>query len=105
MFQTCVSTQQSHARKDLLIREFGSLAVLEEVSFDFMPSILEQKLFFLPASAVVFGFGAGGFKFIPCDFADARPFAFRPPLGSFPSALCQAGDLAIEHRHTSKTSD
>jgi len=60
-----------------------------------MPSILEQKLFLLPASSFVFGFGAGGFKFIPCDLADARPFAFRPPLGSFPSALCQAGDLAI----------
>jgi hypothetical protein len=41
------------------------LAVFEEVSFDFMPLILAQKLFLLPASAVVFGFGAGGFRFIP----------------------------------------
>jgi len=79
----------------LLIRESGSLAVLEDVSFDFMPLILAQKLFFLPASSFVFGFGAGGFRFIPCDFADARPFAFRPPLGFFPSALCHAGDLAM----------
>jgi hypothetical protein len=71
------------------------LAVLEEVSFDFMPLIRAQKLFFLPASSVVFGFGAGGFKFIPCDFADARPFAFRPPLSALPSFLCHAGDLAI----------
>jgi hypothetical protein len=27
--------------------------------------------------------------------AEARPFAFRPPLGFLPSALCHAGDLAI----------
>ena len=81
------------------------MAVFAEVSFDFMPLIRAQKLFFLPASAVVFGFGAGGFRFIPSAFADARPFAFRPPLGSLPSALCQAGDLdlvAILHQQDVK---
>ena len=26
----------------------------------------------------------GGFKFMPCAFAEARPFAFNPPLGFFP---------------------
>jgi hypothetical protein len=38
---------QFQARKDLLIREFGSLAVLAEVSFFFMPDILAQNDFFL----------------------------------------------------------
>lgn len=37
----------------------------------------------------------GGFRFMPCAFADARPLAFRPPFGSLPSLRCQAGDLAI----------
>jgi hypothetical protein len=27
--------------------------------------------------------------------AEARPFAFRPPLGFLPSALCHAGVFAI----------
>ena len=34
---------------------------------------------------------------MPCALAEARPLAFRPPAGSFPSFLCHAGDLAIEH--------
>ena len=41
--------------------------------------------------------GWGGFKFMPCFFAEARPLAFKPPLGFFPSALCHAGDLAIKN--------
>ena len=31
---------------------------------------------------------------MPSRFAEARPFAFRPPFGLFPSLRCHAGDLA-----------
>lgn len=44
--------------------------------------------------------GCGGFKFIPCFLAEARPLAFRPPLGFLPSLRVHAADLAIEHRDT-----
>jgi hypothetical protein len=87
--------QHFHARKDLLIRLFGSFAVSALVFFSFIPDILAQKDFFLAASASVLGLGAGGFRFMPCAFADARPFAFSPPLGSLPSARVQAGVFAI----------
>jgi hypothetical protein len=30
--------------------------------------------------------------------AEARPLAFKPPLGFFPSFLCHAALLAIKHR-------
>jgi hypothetical protein len=36
----------------------------------------------------------GGFKFIPCAFADRRPASFNPPSGFFPALRCQAGLLA-----------
>jgi hypothetical protein len=36
----------------------------------------------------------GGFRFMPCFLADARPLAFKPPAGFFPSLRCHAG-LAI----------
>ena len=64
-----------------------------------MAPILAQKDFLLPASFLVFGLGAGGFRFIPCALADALPFALSPPFGSFPSFLCQAGVLAITVYH------
>lgn len=35
----------------------------------------------------------GAFKFIPCALADARPLAFKPPLGFLPSLRCHAGVL------------
>jgi len=76
-----------------LILESGSFAVLGDVSFAFIPDILAQKDFFLDPPS-----GWGGFKFIPSFFADARPLAFKPPFGFFPSLRCHAGDLAIEHR-------
>ena len=63
--------------------------------FFFIPDILAQNEAFLPAASLVLGLGAGGFRFIPCAFALARPLAFRPPAGSFPSFLVHAGDLAI----------
>ena len=37
----------------------------------------------------------GGFKFMPCALAEARPLAFNPPLGFLPSLRCHAAVLAI----------
>jgi hypothetical protein len=37
----------------------------------------------------------GGFKFMPCFLADARPLAFKPPVGLLPSLRCQAAVFAI----------
>jgi len=82
--------QQFQALRLLLIRLSGSLAVLVEVNFFFIPSILAQKESRrLPPS------GWGGFKFIPSFFAEARPLAFKPPFGFLPSFLCHAGLLAM----------
>ena len=75
------------------MRESGSLAVLADVNFFFMPLILAQK-----ESRREPPSGWGGFKFMPCFFAEARPLAFKPPLGFLPSFLCHAGLLAIKHR-------
>jgi hypothetical protein len=67
---------------------------LDEVSFFFIPDIRVQKDFFLAPPS-----GWGGFKFMPCAFAEALPLAFKPPLGFFPSFLVHAGDLAILALH------
>ena len=75
------------------MRESGSFAVFSLVNFFFMPPILAQK-----ASLREPPSGWGGFKFIPCFLAEARPLAFKPPVGLFPSFLCHAGLLAIKHR-------
>jgi len=72
------------------MRESGSLAVLVDVNFFFIPSILAQK-----ESRREPPSGWGGFKFMPCFFAEARPLAFKPPLGFLPSFLCHAGDFAM----------
>ena len=72
------------------MREFGSLAVFSLVNFFFIPPILAQK-----ESRREPPSGWGGFKFMPCAFAEARPLAFRPPFLFLPSDLCHAGDLAI----------
>lgn len=72
------------------MRLSGSLAVLAEVNFFFIPSIRAQnESRLLPPS------GWGAFKFIPCFFAEARPLALSPPFGFLPSFLCHAGDLAM----------
>ena len=78
-----------------MIRELGSLAVFDDVFFAFIPFIRAQNDLRRPASFSVFGFGAGGFRFIPCFLADARPLAFNPPSGFLPSALCHTGDFAM----------
>jgi len=83
------------------MRLLGSFAALDPVFLAFIPDILAQKDLRRAASFVVFGFGAGGFRFIPSALADARPLAFKPPLGFLPSFLVHAGDLATEHRHVS----
>jgi hypothetical protein len=72
------------------MREFGSFAVFAEVSFFFMPLILAQK-----ESRREPPSGWGGFKFMPCAFAEARPLAFKPPFSDFPSLRCHAGLLAM----------
>jgi hypothetical protein len=72
------------------MREFGSFLAFSPVSFSFMPVILAQKESRLEPPS-----GWGGFKFIPCLLAEARPLAFKPPLGFLPSFLVHAGDLAI----------
>lgn len=61
----CFSHLQFHALNDLLILLLGSFAVLDDVFFAFMPDIRAQKEARRPASAFVFGFGAGGFKLAP----------------------------------------
>lgn len=85
------------------MRLLGSRFVFSLVNFFFIPDILEQKLFLRPASFLVFGFGAGGFKFMPCFLAEARPLAFKPPEGFLPSFFCHAGDLATRHPYEKKT--
>jgi hypothetical protein len=82
----------------LLILEFGSFAVLAEVFFAFIPHIRPQKDLRLPADLgdlAASAFLTGGLRFIPAALAEARPLAFNPPFGFFPSALCHAGDFAI----------
>ena len=76
------------------MREFGSLAVFSLVNFFFMPVILAQK-----ESRREPPSGWGGFKFMPCFFAEARPLAFKPPFSDLPSLRCHAGDLAIKDTH------
>lgn len=76
------------------MREFGSFAVFSLVNFFFMPVILAQK-----ESRREPPSGWGGFKFIPCFLAEARPLAFKPPFGFLPSLRCHAAVLGIEHRH------
>jgi hypothetical protein len=82
--------QHFQALNDLLIREFGSFAVFSEVNFFFMPVIRAQNESLRDPPS-----GCGGFRFIPCFFADARPLAFKPPFSDLPSLRCHAGDLAI----------
>jgi len=76
----------------LLILEFGSFAVFADVNFFFIPLIRAQKESRLDPPS-----GCGGFKFIPCFFAEARPLAFKPPFSDLPSLRCHAGDFAIHY--------
>ena len=87
---------QFQARSDLLMRESGSLAVLLDVFLLFIPHMREQKLDCLAASLAFLAFFTGGFRLPPVALLyEARPLAFKPPLGFFPSLRCHAGLLAI----------
>jgi len=78
------------------MRELGSRRVLAEVSFSFIPSIRAQNDAFRPASALVLGLGAGGFRVPPVSrLYDALPRAFNPPFGFCPALRCHAGVLAM----------
>jgi hypothetical protein len=80
--------QQFQARRDLLILELGSLAVSLLVNFAFMPFILAQN-----ESRRGPPSGCGGLRVPPVSrLYAARPLAFRPPSGSWPSLRVQAGD-------------
>ena len=87
------------------MRLSGSLAVLELVFFFFMPVMRAQNDLRRPSSAFVFGLGAGAFRFMPCFFAEARPLAFKPPLGSLPSLeTWPCAFLAVKHCHSADVS-
>ena len=81
------------------MRLFGSFAVLADVNFFFIPDIRAQNDFFLapPSGCGAFRPGFPGFAAL----YEARPLAFKPPLGFFPSLRCHAGVLAIVHRDRS----
>lgn len=65
-----LAIQQFQALSDLLMRLFGSLAVLLDVFFFFMPFIRAQKDFLRALSFSVFGLGAGFFSpSLPLDLA------------------------------------
>jgi len=82
-----------HTFRLLLSLDSGSFAA--SGNFLAIPPILLQKDFFRPASFSFLGFGAGGLRLCPSAFALARPFAFKPPFGFLPSALCHAGVFAM----------
>lgn len=65
------------------------------VSFFFIPFIRAQNESRRepPSGWGAFNPGFPGFAAL----YEARPLAFRPPLGFLPSFLVHAGDLAIEH--------
>jgi hypothetical protein len=77
------------------MRELGSLAVLAEVSFFFMPVMRAQNDFLRepPTGCGAFSPGLPGLAALYA----ARPLAFRPPLGFLPSLRCHAGVFAIRH--------
>ena len=82
-----------------MILESGSLAVLAEVSFAFIPFILEQNDFLLFDALDPFfnldGLVVTAVLSLDPGFAaryEATPFALSPPESLFPSFLCHAGD-------------
>jgi hypothetical protein len=76
-----------------LIRLFGSLAVFADVNFFFMPFIRAQKLSRRapPSGCGAFNPGLLGLALL----YEARPLAFKPPLGFLPSLRVHAGLFAI----------
>jgi hypothetical protein len=75
------------------MRLLGSFAVLEDVSFFFMPDILAQNDFLRlpPSGCGAFNPGLSGLAAL----YEALPLAFNPPDFDLPSALVHAGVLAI----------
>lgn len=75
------------------MRLLESLAVLALVSFFFIPVIREQKesLRLPPSGCGAFNPGLPGLALL----YEARPLALSPPDFDWPSALVQAGVLAI----------
>ena len=65
LFGCCFVYLHPQALKDLLTREFGSFAVFALVNLLLSPFILAQNEDLRPASALVLGEGAGGFRFPP----------------------------------------
>ena len=91
------AVQQFHARNDNAFRVGLPLSSFIAPG---IPDILAQNDLRRAASFFVLGFGAGGFSpGLPglARLYEARPLAFKPPAGFFPSFRCQAGDLAIDH--------
>jgi hypothetical protein len=76
------------------MRLLGSFAVLADVSFFFKPDILAQNDFLRlpPSGCGAFNPGLSGLAAL----YEALPLAFNPPDFDLPSALVQAGVLAIE---------
>jgi hypothetical protein len=75
------------------MRLLGSFAVLADVSFFFIPDILAQNDFLRlpPSGCGAFNPGLSGLAAL----YEALPLAFNPPDFDLPSALVQAGVLAI----------
>jgi hypothetical protein len=73
----------------------GSLAVFLLVSFFFIPDILAQNDF-LRAPPSGWGRFRPGLPGLAALY-EARPLAFKPPFGFFPSARCHAGVFAMCH--------
>jgi hypothetical protein len=76
------------------MRLLGSFAVLADVSFFFIPDILAQNDFLRlpPSGCGAFNPGLSGLAAL----YEALPLTFNPPDFDLPSALIQAGVLAIE---------
>ena len=76
------------------MRLSGSAAFAEPVSLRFIPVILLQNDSLREPPS-----GCGLLMSWPSAFRDARPFAFNPPSGFFPSFRVQAGDFGIGFSH------
>jgi len=75
------------------MRELGSFAVFALVSFFFMPVIRRQnaaRRLAFSGDAAASACLTGGLMSLPAARNEARPLAFSPPSGSWPSFRCHA---------------